>query len=185
MSIESHYLRTRIKQHISVVKRYMSLDVDSLDDKRLEDVCSSIEVNIIEIAALTRKLRDLGKLPDNTLEDTLIPVLQFESKGADSQRAFADIGKEYDISKSISIDLKLSRLVDLIIHSYILEVNGYDDSKRFASILITSDFSRFSGIFRVNLKDFLEACSRACEQYPSSIYATYDSTKKSWVYTRE
>ena len=157
--------------------------LDDIPDDKVDQYYSGVEIHVIEIAALTRKLRDLGKLPDNTLENKIINLIRYTSQGPDSQRAYVDMEKEYDLENPSSDQLPLSRIVDLIIHSYVLQASG-DESKAFSHILVTSDYTRFSGLYSIELKDFVAACLEASNAYPSSLRAVYDQTAQKWIHTR-
>lgn len=181
MAIESYYLRNKVKYRTARIRKM--LELDEVPDDKEDQLYSAIEIYVIEIAALTRKLRDLGKLPDNTLENKIIRLKRFESLGADSQRVVADFEREYDLEEARDDQLPLSRIVDLIIHSYILQAVG-DEDLVFAHLLVTSDHSRFSGLYMITFSDFIKACDEVADAYPSSLRAVYDPQAKKWVHTR-
>ena len=157
--------------------------LEDIPDGKVDQYYSGVEIHVIEIAALTRKLRDLGKLPDNTLENMNINLTRYTSHGPDSQRAYVNMEKEYDLENPSLDQLPLSRIVDLIIHSYILQASG-DENYAFSHILVTSDFTRFSGLYSIDLIDLTMACLAACNAYPSSLRAVYDQVAKKWIHTR-
>lgn len=181
MAIESLYLRNKVKYRTARIKKM--LELEEVPDDRVDQLYSAIEIYIIEIAALTRKLRDLGKLPDGTLENTSIRLKRFESLGADSQRVIADFEKEYNLKEAKDGRLPLARIVDLIIHSYILQTIG-DEDRAFVHLLVTSDYSRFSGLYMITLSDFIKACNEVAGAYPSSLHAIYDQQAQKWIHTR-
>ena len=181
MAIESHYLRNKIKYHISKTRKL--LELEDIPDDKVDQFYSAIEIHSIEIAALTRKLRDLGKLPDGTLENKVINLQRFESHGPDSHRANVDMEKEYDLENPKDDQLTLSRMVDLIIHSYILQATG-GERNAFTHLLVTSDYSRFSGLYMVAFEDFINACQEVANAYPSSLHAVYDQKAEKWIHTR-
>lgn len=59
MAIESHYLRNKVKYHTAKIRKM--LELEEIPDNKVDQVYSAIEIHSIEIAALTRKLRDLGE----------------------------------------------------------------------------------------------------------------------------
>lgn len=69
------------------------LEVIEVPEDKIDQTYSAIEIHSIEVAALTRKLRDLGKLPDRTLENKIVKLKHFDSFGPDEQRAVADFEK--------------------------------------------------------------------------------------------
>jgi len=181
MAIESHYLRNKIKYHVAKVRKLLT--IEDIPDGKVDQFYSAIEIHTIEIAALTRKLRDLGKLPDNTLEDKTIKLKRYKSRGPDEQRAYVDMEKEYDMDSPQEDELKLSRIVDLIIHSYILQATG-NEKYAFSHLLVTSDYSRFNGLYIIAFEDFINACYEAACAYPSTLRAIYDPKAQKWIHTR-
>ena len=181
MAIESRYLRQKIKYHATAIMKYMALT--DFPDEKSDQYYSAVEIHVIELAALTRKLRDLGtKLPSKTLESKIIKLVRYESQGPDSQRAYVNIEKEYDLDHSKQDTLPLSRIVDLIIHSYVLQAIG-EDEYIFAHIWVTSDLSRFSGLYQISLKNFIDACVEVSNTWPTSLSAEYDQVAKKWIHT--
>ena len=170
MAIESYYIRNKIKYHITQLKKLMLLE--DIPDEKVDQYYSNVEIHIIEMAALTRKLRDLGKLPDNTLEDINVNLIRYTSQGPDSQRSYVDMEKEYDLVNPSSSQLPLSRIVDLIIHSYVLQASG-DEGYAFSHILVTSDHTRLTGLFSIDLKDLNDACLRVCVMHTRVQYIPY------------
>jgi hypothetical protein len=183
MAIESHYLRNKIKYHIARLKKGTLLTHEDIPDDKVDQYYSGIEIHVIEIAALTRKLRDLGKLPDNTLEGIQVNLIRYESKGPDSQRAYVDMEKEHDLDSPDEDQLPLSRIVDIVIHSYILQAIG-DEDHAFTNFYVTSDNTRFKGLYSIELSKFNEACLKAANAYPSSIHAVYDMKAQKWIHSR-
>ena len=181
MSIESFYLRRKIKYNLTSLHNLAK--VKNVDDEKVDQHYSSVEIKVIEIAALTRKLRDLGKLPDNTLENKQIKVKRFPSNGANPQRSYISLDKEYKLEEPINDQLNLSRTVDLIIHSYILQVSG-DEKSELAGIFVTSDWHRFEGLYYIHLADFIDSCREIVDLYPYSIHSFYDRKQKKWVHKR-
>lgn len=181
MAIESYYLRNKIKYHITKVRGMLQLE--DIPDDKVDQFYSAIEIHATEIAALTRKLRDLGKLPDNTLENKVIKLQRYKSRGPDEQRAYVDMEKEYDMDNPQDDELKLSRAIDLIIHSYILQATG-NEKYVFTHLLVTSDYSRFSGLYMIAFEAFIDACYEAACAYPSTLRAIYDPKAQKWIHTR-
>lgn len=181
MAIESFYLRNKVKYRTARIKSM--LELKEVSDDKVDHLFSAIEIYVIEIAALTRKLRDLGKLPDGTLENKIITLKRHDSLGPDSQRVVVDFEREYNLEEAEDDQLPLSRIVDLIIHSYILQAIG-DEDHAFSHLLVTSDYSRFSGLYMITFSDFIQACNEVVNSYPSSLHAEYDKRAQKWVYTR-
>lgn len=185
MAIDSHYLRRKIKYHITQLKKYMALREKDITSDKVDRYYSAVEVQVIEIAALTRKLRDLGKLPDNTLENETIHLTKYKSRGSEYQRPFVSIEDEYILDSPMSAHLPLARVVDLVIHSYILQAWGNsEDEYYFTSILVTSDITRFDGLYEINLSDLIIACLKVCDIYTSRIDTSYDEKKQRWIQKR-
>lgn len=159
------------------------LEVIEVPEDKIDQTYSAIEIHSIEVAALTRKLRDLGKLPDHTLENKIVKLKRFDSLGPDEQRAVADFEKEYDMENPNDDQLPLARIVDIIIHSYILQAMGNEDYA-FTYLLVTSDRTRLSGLYMIAFKDFIEACNEVANAYPHSLHAVYDQQAQKWKYTR-
>ena len=180
MAIESRYLRQKIKYHAAALRKYMVLT--DFPDEKADQYFSAVEIHVIEIAALTRKLRDLGtKLPDNTLESKIINLVRYKSHGPDSQRAYVNIEKEYDLDDPLPDSLPLSRIVDLIIHSYVLQAIG-ENELVFTHVWVTSDYSRLSGLYQIRLKDFLDACVDVSNTWPTSLHSEYDQKAQKWIH---
>ena len=159
------------------------LRLTEVPDEKADQVYSAIEIHSIEVAALTRKLRDLGKLPDNTLENKIVKLKRFDSLGPDEQRAVPDFEKEYNMGDPQDDQLALARIVDIIIHSYILQAMG-DEDYVFAYLLVTSDRTRSSGLYMITFSDFINACNEVADAYPYSLHAMYDQQAQKWKYTR-
>lgn len=185
MAIDSHYLRRKIKYHITQLKKYVTLHDKDITSDKVDRYYSAVEIQVIEIAVLTRKLRDLGKLPDNTLENEIIDLIKYESNGPESQRPFVSMEDEYNLDSPMRAQLPLARVVDLVVHSYILQAWGNNGNEYyFTSVLVTSDKTRFDGLYEINLSNLINACLKVCDTHPYRIEASYDVKKRHWVKKR-
>lgn len=181
MAIESYYLRKKIKYHLTTLKKFTA--VTDIPNEKLDQYYSSVEIKIIEISSLIRKLRDLGKLPDGTLEKRYINVNRYKSNGPDSQRAYVDMWKEYNLNEPKNDKLTLAQVVDLVIHSYVLQATG-GGNYFFTDVFITSDWHRFSGLYLMNLQEFIIAGQEVVDKYPYSIKSEYNPKLKKWIHKR-
>lgn len=186
MAIESRYLRRKIKYHLTSLEKYTKLaDIPDDKDDRIDEYYSAVEIKIIEICSLMRKMDDLGKMPDGTLSGNFIPAERFRSQGPDSQRAYVDMEKEYDFENPIpSTRLSLRTVCNIVIHSYVLQAMG-DEDKAFRWILATSDFTQFKGLYMIDLSEFIKGFRSVVDLYPSELGAYYDQEKQKWVHSRK
>jgi hypothetical protein len=142
MAIESRYLRKKIKYQLTSLEKYTKLaDIPDDKDDRVDEYYSAVEIKIIEICSLMRKMDDLGKMPDGALSGIFIPAKRFKSQGPDSQRAYVDMEKEYDFENPMPpTRLSLRTVCNVVIHSYVLQAMG-DEDKAFRWILPYSPIS--------------------------------------------
>ena len=185
MAIESYYLRKKIKYHLTTLEKYTKL-ADIPDDKesRTDEYFSAVEIKVIEICSLVRKLEDLGKLPDETLSKKFIVVETFKSKGPDSQRVYVDMEKEYDLKNPQQTKLSLRSVCNVVMHSYVLQAMG-DEDNAFQWIFATSDYTQFKGLYMISLKKMIDGFRSIVDLYPSRLSAYYDKEKQRWVHTRK
>jgi len=163
----------------------MTLHDEDITSDKVDQYYSAVEIQVIEIAALTRKLRDLDKLPDNTLENVMIDLIKYESNGPESQRSFVSMEDEYNLDIPMHAQLPLARVVDLVIHSYILQAWGSNEEEYyFTSILFTSDRTRLDGLYEINLSDLITACLKVCNTYPYRMETSYDKKEQRWIKKR-
>lgn len=185
MAIESRYLRRKIKYHLTTLEKFTKLvDIPDDEDDRVDEYYSAVEIKVIEICSLMRKLDDLGKMPDNALSGNSVSAGTFTSKGPDSQRAYVDMEKEYDLEKPTPTTLSLRTVCNIVIHSYVLQAEG-DEDKVFRWIYATSDFTQFNGLYRIELAEFIEGFRSVVDLYPSELRAYYDKGKQKWVHSRK
>ena len=186
MAIESRYLRKKIKYQLTSLEKYTKLaDIPDDKDDRVDEYYSAVEIKVIEICSLMRKMDDLGKMPDGTLSGNYVPAERFKSRGPVSQRAYVDMEKEYDFENPmLPTRLSLRTICNIVIHSYVLQAMG-DEDKAFRWILATSDFTQFKGLYMIDLVEFIKGFRSVVDLYPSQLHAYYDQEKQKWVHSRK
>lgn len=182
MAIESRFMRKKIKYHITTLRKFIDSPYVSDQDKT-DQYFSYVEIKVIEICSLLRKLRDLGKLPDGILDETIISVDRYNSNGPDSQRAWVDIWKEYDFDSVYTEEVTLKDVLDMVIHSYVLQAMP-DTHNYMQGIYITSDWSRFKGLYYLKIKDLVDKSLSVVDLYPNYLSARYDEDRQKWVHVR-
>ena len=184
MAIESFYLRKKIKYHLTTLCKYLELeDIPETHDESVDEYYSNVEIKIIEICLLTRKLEDLGKLPDDALKNAKIKVKKYESKGLEEQRAYVDFEKEYDLDDCKDETISLRDVCNMVTHSYILQATG-NETHAFSDILVTSDNTQFKGLYLISTPELIAACREVVDLYPNHVQSTYDTKLHKWVHTR-
>lgn len=184
MAIESFYLRKKIKYHLTTLRRYLKLeDIPETHDDSVDEYYSKVEIKIIEICLLTRKLEDLGKLPNDALKNVKLNVKKYESKGPEEQRAYVDFEKEYALDDCKDETVSLRDVCNMVTHSYILQATG-NETHAFSDLLVTSDFTQFKGLYLISIEDLVKACIYVVDLYPNYMTATYDIKKHKWIHSR-
>ena len=184
MAIDSYYLRKRIKNHLTVLKKYTTFtEIPNDKEDRVDEYYSAVEIKVIEICSLMRKLDDLGKLPDDTLRKNYISAKSFKSNGPDSQRVYVDMEKEYDLKNPYESKLSLRTVCNIVMHSYLLQAMGDEDTE-FKWILATSDHTQFKGLYMIELELLIDSFRSVVDLYPSRVDAHYDPVKQRWIHTR-
>lgn len=184
MAIESYYLRKKIKYHLTTLDKYLKLEeIPETHDESVDEYYSNVEIKVIEICLLTRKLEDLGKLPDDALKNAKINVKKYISKGPEEQRAYVDFEKEYDLDDYKDETVSLRGVCNMVAHSYILQATS-TETKAFSDILVTSDNMQFKGLYLISISDLISACRKVVDLYPNHLQSTYDTKLHKWVHTR-
>jgi|GEM_PF-6219500 len=182
MAIESRYMRQKIKYHLTTLRKFINTP-HVFDEDKTDQYHSYVEIKVIEVCSLLRKLRDLGKLPDGILDETMIKVDRHSSNGPESQRAWVDIWKEYDFNSVSTEEVTLKDVLDMVIHSYVLQAIPNTDNYM-EWVFINSDRTRFKGLYRLKLEDLIEKSLSVVDLYPNFFSARYDEDKQKWVHVR-
>lgn len=184
MAIESYYLRKKIKYHLTTLGKYLELeDIPETHDESVDEYYSNVEIKIIEICLLTRKLEDLGKLPDDTLKNAKLKIKKYKSKGPEEQRAYVDFEKEYNLDDCNDETVSLRDVCNMVTHSYILQATG-SGTHAFSDLLVTSDNTQFKGLYLISITSLIKACRNVVDLYPNHMTALYDPKLHKWVHTR-
>lgn len=184
MAIESYYFRKKIKYHLTTLEKYTQLtNIPDDNEYRQDEYFSAVEIKIIEICSLMRKMEDLGKLPDKTLAKSKVKAQVFKSLGPDSQRPFGDMEKEYDFNDSRTVNLTLRDVCNMVMHSYLLQSMG-EENVAFKWLFVTSDYSQFKGLYMININEFIDTFRSVVDTYPNHLEAEYSIEKQRWIYKR-
>lgn len=182
MAIESFYLRKKIKYHLTTLEKYTEVtEIPDDKDYRVDEYFSAVEINIIEICSLMRKMDDLRKLPDGTLSGRSLKATLYPSHGPGSQRAFVDIGKEYDFDSPSQVSVTLRDVCNMVIHSYVLQASG-DEKRIFSEIMLVSDYGRFTGLYAFSIRAMVKKFRDVVDLYPGVASADYNEAQQKWVY---
>jgi hypothetical protein len=112
---------------------------------------------------------------------TTIPALKFSSTGPGfSSHTNYGFDRYFDLTKPHPVQLPRRQLLNLLIHS-LAYVEVLDEGDAYEGFMVTSDYERERGLFRVDLKDYLGLMREFGRDYPSSLVSAFDWGTNRWV----
>jgi len=181
MAYESHYWRQILKREVRYLDKKLKL-THRETEKNLDKHFSEVEIRIMTLAYIIRKLSDTEKLPDAVLVKSIKLVL-YPRITDFSRRSFVDIEREYNLDKQSVSFLTLRELCNQIIHSYILQAVG-SSRRTFKYLWFVSDYKRDSGLYQITIAQFLKLVHTVSDSHVSKMTATYDMEKGDWIKKR-
>lgn len=182
MAYESFYWRSILKRDLTYLLKKTEMSHDEVETD-LNRHFSFVEIKIMTVAYIIRKLADSNKLPDNVLKKNLT-LTSYPIRTNHKPRAFVDIFKEYDLDKPQSKKISLRELCNQIIHSYVLQADG-DSDKAFTEFWVVSDRDSRSGLTEIPIKSFVEWGREVTNKHVTKMEARFDEEKDKWIYKRE
>lgn len=180
MAYESFYWKTVMARELKYIERKMLLTHRDIEGD-LDAEFSKMEIKIMTLAYVVRKLSDSGKLPDDTLSKR-IKVTRYP-RTTHPAIIFTDFEREYDLTQPASMYLDTRRICNQIIHSYVLELIG--NSRRvFRYLLFVSDQDKKKGLYELSMRDFVNMIEHVRTATVASIDARYDVVSDKWIYHR-
>lgn len=180
MAYESYYWRQIIKRDTKYLENKLKLshkDIEMDVDKNF----SEVEIRLMTLAYIIRKLADTHKLPDKTLRRK-INVNMYARVKDFKRRSFADIEREYDLKIKTERSLSLREVANQIIHSYILQTIG-SSRRAFKYLWFVSDRNRDGGLYEIKIKKLLKEFRFVADSHVTQIRSVYDSEKGDWIKT--
>jgi len=164
---------------LSKVLVYTHKDADKNYDKHY----SHLQIRIMALAFVIRKLDQTGKLPDNTLNAS-INARKYPALEDCGTRWLVDIDKEYNLNaKGQVVEIQLWDICNQIIHSHILESAG-SQKRAFKYLFFVSDKKKLAGINRILITDFLKLARKVANSQVTKMRTEYDEEKMKWIITR-
>lgn len=182
MAFESYYWKQGIKTDVLYLENKLKLS-HSDTEINLDKHFSQVEIKLMTLAYIVRKLADTGKLPDKALLRKI--HLEFHPRiESFERRSYSDIEREYDLSKTQKTSLSLRELSNQIIHSYVLQVFG-TKVRTFKYLWFVSDKQRDFGLYKIEIKKLLMEFLVIANSEVTTMRSHYDNKKKDWVIERK
>lgn len=182
MAYESVYWRKTLKRDLTNLLKKTEMSLGEVETD-LDRHFSFVEIKIMTVAYILRKLADSNKLPDNALKKNL-NVISYPVQINRHPRAFVDIFEEYDLDKPQSKKISLRELCNQIIHSYVLQAVG-DSDKAFTAFWVVSDRDSKSGLIEIPIKSFVAWGREVTDKHVTKMEARFDEAKSKWIYKRK
>ncbi|MDB5260550.1 MAG: hypothetical protein JWN37_781 [Candidatus Nomurabacteria bacterium] len=170
MAFESYYWRQIIKRDISYIKKLQKININSLEDDKLDEIISKVEIKVFIITFSIRKLLEARKIPDKVI-DTKVSVIRHRRNSKRRGPVF-DFTELFDFKKPEKISIKLSLLLNLIIHSYTFHT--IHSKSKLTYLYFTSDFKKNEYLIAINLIKFLNIMAKVSNKQVKSIHTTYN-----------
>ncbi|MBA3676927.1 MAG: hypothetical protein H0W74_05920 [Sphingosinicella sp.] len=139
-----------------------------------------VEKKVFFAAYSMRKLLEAGKLSTATMNRSIgckvYPALS-AAISSDNRHHFDEL---YDLNSPVMRQLPARTLINMIIHSLVF-VEGLADNLSLSSFLITSDRTKFDGLWEVPLDAFIRTMRRVGADMPSTYVRALDPVKGSWL----
>ncbi len=129
-------------------------------------------------AYAVRKLRESSKLTDDLMAST-VPAVEYPRKldRTPRFRHLDDINDRYDLNVGKTCDLKVTGLVNTIIHSLYFSLSAAEDVRSIDGFYVTSD-QRDKKLWFVLYRDFVKLLRFVSDNYPTYIIFRVDEDGK-------
>lgn len=165
MVYESYFWRRLIKRDITYLRKKLKLTHKQVKDN-LDEHFSYVEIKLMTLAYVGRKLADTKKLPDATLNGVI--KLKIYPATGDNKRLFFDFEKEFDLNKPSEARLTIRQICNQMIHSYFLQAVG-SSRRAFKHVWFVSDYHRSKGLYSIEIEKFLRIMDSVRLRYVTSI----------------
>lgn len=152
MAYESYYWRKIIKKEVLYLQKKLLLSHREIE-KKIDEHFSYVEIKIMSLAYIARKLADTNKLPDKTLRQK-VKLILYPATG-DNERLYVDIEREFGLSTPVEAVLSVRNICNQIIHSYVLQVVG-NTKYSFRYIWFVSHDHKHKGLYCIKISKFLK-----------------------------
>jgi hypothetical protein len=182
MAYQSYYWRQIIKRELSKLQKALSYTHKEVDTD-LDKHYSHLEIEIMTLAYVVRKLAHTGKLPDKTM-DLKIKAVRYPPLEDCGKRWMVDLDKEYDLGvEGENVSMELWDICNQIIHSHILEPEG-SYRRAFKYLYFVSDKKKNGGINKIEIADFIKLINVVADSEVKEMRSTYDKKEEKWIVTR-
>lgn len=180
MAYESHYWRKIIKKEAVYLKKKLKLSHKDIEDN-IDEHFSYVEIKIMTLAYIARKLADSHKLPDNTLQRKVELIIH---PVTGKLKSFFDFEGEYDLVVEKNTELKIRDICNQIIHSYVLQAVG-NRTKAFKYFWFVSDTNKNKGLYKIEIDRFIKIMLEIANSEVMKMTMHYDKKTGKRVYTHE
>ena len=180
MAFESYYWKKDIRKDISTIQRKMEINLQTLTSKKLDEVCSIVEIKVFLIAFAIRKLLDTKKIPDRVAAKK-IKIIKFK-RNSRAHGAFFNFKKLYELDKPIKADMEAKLILNQIIHGFVFQVFA-NKSGKLSHLYITSDYDKSKFLYLVNIKTLMKNFKEISKQQVVSMSIKYDPSRGIFVTT--
>ena len=181
MAYSSYYWKQIIKRDVRLLDKKLQLSHAEIE-KDLDKHFSDIEIKIMTLAYIVRKMADTHKLPDVLTEEELKIKVYSRNKGF-QRRTYIDISEEYNLENSSSTKFRIRKICNQIIHSYLIQAVG-TRKKAFKYVWFVSEGDKDKGLYQMTIKDFLRLLLKIANSQIRTVHATYNEENGEWIYAR-
>ena len=181
MAYSSYYWKQIIKKDVRNLDKKLQFSHSEIE-KDIDKHFSDVEIKIMTLAYIVRKMADTNKLKDVLVEEELNVKIYPRNKNFE-RRTYIDIYEEYDMHKCTSSKFRIRKICNQIIHSYLLQAVG-NHTKAFKYIWFVSENDKDKGLYQIAIKDFLNLLLKVANSQIRTIHASYNEKEDKWVYKR-
>lgn len=182
MAYQSYYWRQIIKKELGKLQKTLTYSHKEVDID-LDKHYSHLEIEIMTLAYVVRKLAHTGKLPDKTM-GLKIKAVTYPPLEDCGTRWMVDIEKEYDLGvDGVKVNIELWDMCNQIIHSHILEPEG-SYRRAFKYLYFVSDKKKKGGINKIVVADFIKLIKVVADSEVRELRSEYDEKEQKWKVTR-
>lgn len=179
MAYESRYWKAQLKRDVTYLKKKMGLNYSDVEED-IDRHFSMLEIKIMTMAYIVRKLFDTNKLCDSLREEEL-DVVRYNRKKDGPVSPFKFFHEEYDLSNGNKKKIKIRKFCNHVIHSFTFQVSG-DEDKAFSSIYFVSDRYKDRYIYELKLRKLVDLIKNVAENYPNKIKIFFDQDYGEYIY---
>jgi len=117
MAFESFFWRNQIKRDIDYILKRLEINLAKLEDEKIDQVFSEVEIKFFTITYSLRKLMDTKKFPD-CISEYEINVSEFPRNSKKYIKPWSSFDSYYDFKKLQKRKLSLRKICNQFIHAY-------------------------------------------------------------------